>query len=396
MKKIIAQIADELFENCRQMNAPTIEYDLGYLLFIATFYKYSKEEKYKKRSQVLLEEFLNVFEDNAESGGLFIGFEGAIWVIHYLEKCGIIDDKKFYVEDIEDYLIQSIKLDFKTNNFDLLYGSIGKLQYFLETPEHPDTNNLVNEMIQSLYQSKTETKLGIFWDEDGAKGIVNLGLAHGTPGVLIFLTRLKELGYQNPLINTLAEGIMKGLLNMKQKGANMCCFGDAYTYVEENTRNYSRLAWCYGDLGIMFAFLYAGEIFDNKKWREEGIKIGEYVFARGISDSGIIHFDDYSYFDTGFCHGLAGITYLTYRINQIVKDPEIQKRHEYWKKELLKNLNIQLNIENDVLQPWWRQLEEKPSVLDKPSILNGLSGVGLALLSLEYEESDWSNIFLIY
>ncbi|KIA95637.1 MULTISPECIES: lanthionine synthetase LanC family protein [unclassified Flavobacterium] len=392
---ILSQIEEVLYNKAVKMQNPVIEQDLGALLFFATYYNYSGENIYKQKSLILLDKLFEVFSDFELPTGLLEGFDGIGWVIHYLKKCNIIESEEL-IDDLDSYLIQSIRLNITNNNYDLLYGSIGKIQYLINSDRCKElfVVELVNGIVEKLYETKVEINGLIYWHElDSEK--VNLGLAHGLPSILLFLLRLKELGYQNPLIIKMINGILRSFKKFKNKVPNMSSYGVCYP-ISKKLNSHSRLAWCYGDLGIAYALMYTSKVLKSKKVEEESKEMINLILNRGISDSGLVHFNDYSFFDTGFCHGISGISYFLYKFNELLPSQSIEDSLVYWEMELLKNIDTQLSINTPIYYPKFRQDLDKTYTIDKENLLNGICGVGLVLLSLKYKRADWSDIFLLY
>lgn len=398
LEKIVS-IEKTLFEHAQKMNNPTLEEDLGVLIFEATFYKYSKNNEYKEKAITLLSKAIEVFSSKELPMGFFEGFEGIFWVVQYLNECNIIDDESL-LNDLKPYLLQSLEADIVDNNFDTIHGSPSKLQYLINSENSSDVekNIYVDNFIKSLYNNRQENEKGIYWYDifEEEKGLVNLGLAHGLAAMLAFVSRLKEQGFKNPKIDILIKGITKSLLTFKNDSTHNSHFPDYFSELGNNKNVNSRLAWCYGDLGTSYAFLYSSIITENKDLKLEALKVINSVVKRGISDSKLDHFEEYFFFDTAFCHGISGIVYILSKINQHLQNPLIEQRLNYWKSQLIHNLDIQLKIQDDIYYPWYRQDKEKTFVLDKCSMLTGLTGTGLVLLSLQYDIYDWSDFFLLY
>ncbi len=400
LESYIEKIESLLFEKAKNMDTPTIEEDLGALLFEATLYRYSKKEIYKERALMLLNTLTQVFGEKQMGSGFLEGFEGIFYVIQYLKKCDIIETEDI-VEDLEKYLLQSLSTDFQTNNFDPIHGSIGKLWYYINSEDQDEkkVNHLIDQFLNALYNNRQENDKGIFWydENEEEKGLVNLGMAHGLPGVLAFLLRLKELGFEHIHLTKLIEGVLQSLLGFKNDISKLSNFPD-YHSENINQRNLnSRLGWCYGDLGITNTLLYASKVLEREDVKKEAVQILGTLIPRRMGTSGLDHFEDYSFFDTGFCHGLSGITFMLQKINnQLNNNPTIDKRIQFWKKELVHNLKIQLGIDEEIYLPWYRQDKEYTYTLDKASMLNGLCGTGLVLLSLQYNNYDWSDFFLLF
>lgn len=395
----IKTIESILFEHANQMNVPTIEEDLGVIILEATFYKYSKDNTYKNKALTLLEKAINVFPSKELPMGFLEGFESIFWTICYLRKCDVIEDESI-LKDLTPYLLQSLDADIKNNNFDTLHGSLNKLHYIIESNNHNESESefYVNTFIDALFNNKQENSKGIYWYDqfENEEGLVNLGLAHGLGAILVFLSMLKDKKFKNAKIDILIRGITKSLLSFKNHISYGSYFPDYFSEFGQDKNVNSRMAWCNGDLGLAYALLYSSEIQNNDDLKSEALKVIHSISRRGITDSKLDHFEEYFFLDTGFCHGLSGIVYILSKINQKIKNPLIEKRISYWKNELIRNLDIQLNISGDIYYPWFRQDKEKSFVLDKCSMLTGLTGIGLVLLSLHYDQYDWSELFLLY
>ncbi|MCO7184271.1 hypothetical protein NH341_02445 [Tenacibaculum sp. XPcli2-G] len=397
----LKKIEPILLEKSTEMHKPTLDADLGVLIFEATSYKYSNEVASKKKSLLLLNNLLNSFHEKELYSGFLEGFEGIFWVMNYLKECGVVEDEEI-ISDLLPYLDKSIEADIATNNFDLLHGSLNKLQYIIKSLgiTNKKVIKCLDDFIDSLYSNREENESGIFWydevDKD-EKPAINLGYAHGIPSLLVFLVRLKGLGYKKKELDILINGIIKSLNSFRFKVRSDTNYPDVF-YQGENTEHISsRLGFCYGDLGIAYALSYAGVHLENKELISRAIKITNDVCRRIVSNSGMVYYEDYHFFDTAFCHGIAGIIYILIKIDKLLPSEILKNRIEYWKSELSHNLEIQLDIEGDIIFPSYLQPDDSnPYIIDKEALLMGYTGVGLVLLSLYYDKYDWSDIFLFY
>lgn len=395
----LEQIEAKLYDRAFEMNAPTLEEDLGVIILEAVFYNYSNEDKYKKKAITLLENAINVFPTKKLETGFFEGFEGIFWVVDYLIKNRLIEDESI-LDDLKPYLFISLQNDIDVNNFDTLHGSINKLQYLINSASFSQKvkDEYINKFVDSLFNTRVENENGIYWYDsfENEKGLVNLGLAHGLGSLLVFLTMLKNEHYQNPNINVLINGIFKSLMSFKNETSSDSFFPDYYSELDQTKSVNSRLAWCYGDLGIAYALLYSSESMQNNSMKSEALSVIHKICRRVITNSKIDHFEEYSFLDTGFCHGISGIVYILSIMNDNLQEPLLNQRINYWKNELLINLDKQLNISDDIYYPWYRQDSSRSYMLDECSMLTGLTGTGLVLLSIYFKEYDWSNFFLLY
>jgi len=148
MENYIKKIESILFDEVIQMEKPTIRNDLGVLIFEATLYRYSNEDIYKQKALKLLKTLTETFGNRSLGSGFFEGFEGIFYVVQYLHKCGIIEDESM-LEGLEEYLLQSLSIDFKNNYFDPMHGSIGKLLYYInsQNQDSKKVNDLIDQFL---------------------------------------------------------------------------------------------------------------------------------------------------------------------------------------------------------------------------------------------------------
>jgi hypothetical protein len=403
MNNLLQRIDKVLFASAKKMSNPEINKDLGVLIYFATRYNSSGEEEHKKKSLYLLNNLISVFGDHDFSTGVIEGFEGVFHTVEYLKKCNIIDDSREFLEEIEENLFQSIENDIDDTMFDVFYGSIGKIQYFLneERIQEEKVIELINQLIDSLWESKTEENGQYFWIDkftnDPKLELIDLGLAHGLCAILLFLLRLKELKFNNPHLDPLIYGVIETFKRAENKEKGTSFFPDRYSIKNShlNLIN-SRLAYCVGDLPITYAFCYAAQVMkDNEllEYSKQIIKISTY---KEVSSSHLKQFKENDFFDIGFCHGIGSILYLFHKINKYHQDDFINFKTDYWKQELIVNINKLIKIKDPIYYPkLYNQVEDKVE-LNKYSFLNGLCGAALALLALEYDETGWSSFLCIY
>ena len=403
MTELLTKIDKILFESAKKMESPVINNDLGVLIYFATRYVGTGEIVYKKKSIYLLNKLVSVVGDFDFSSGAIDGFEGIFWTINYLKKCNIIDNSHEFLEEIEESLFQSIQNDIENNIFEVFYGSIGKVQYFLEEEKIKENNviTLINELISALWNSKKDLEGQFYWvDNVSFKKdfeFVDLGLAHGICSIFLFLVKLKELQFNNPYLGLLINGIVKTYQLAENEVKGTSFFPDRYSIKDKSVNLInSRLAYCVGDLPISYAFCYAGQVLGNDDWIDYSKKIIKISTFKELSSSNLKQFQEYDFFDIGFCHGISSILFLFYQCNKYHKDDFISFKIEYWKKELILNINKIIKIKGPIYySELFNQVEAKKS-LNKNSFLNGLCGASLALLALEYDETDWSSFLCLY
>lgn len=401
MDNIFKKIDTILFEAAKEMAKPIIDENLGVLIYFATQFKINKKNKYKKKCLFLLNKLVARFNEHDFKSGLIDGFEGVFFTINYLEKCKIIKSSAEYLSELEDFLIESIHNDAETNYFDLYFGSIGKIQYYLNENRisEPKVMDTINKIIHSLWQNKKEYKGAIYWNDvstniDG----VDLGFAHGILSVFQFLLKLKELNFNNELIAPLIEGIILTYKKAENKVIGTSFFPDLFSFTQkELIQINSRLAFCVGDLPIVYVFCYAGKVLKDDKLIAYSRKIMEVSTTQEVSSSHLRQYENYDFFDIGFCHGLSSITYLFYQINKYHNTDLMNFKTTYWKQELLRNMWKVIKIKEPIYEPVSFKFKDIAKIEnEKYSFMSGLCGAALVLLAIENNETDWSSFLSIY
>ena len=146
----------------------------------------------------------------------------------------------------------------------------------------------------------------------------------------------------------------------------------------------SRLGWCYGDLGIAMALWQAGVALHNESWKNKALEI--LLFAaekRRNLEKNFVK-------DAGLCHGTAGIGHIFYRVWWNTKMSEFKKAADYWFEQTLK-----MAIFADGLAGY-KAWNGRDGWKNKENLLEGIAGIGLALLTYYYEiEPTWDECMLL-
>lgn len=385
-----------------QNSLPSIEYRISYLLFYATYYKYSGLEQYKNKALYLYNNIIDDYDNHDLKFSLYEGIEGLGWACIYLNKCEVINDYSIF-EDLLDYLYKSLDISIINHDWDLLYGYIGKIISILSyTPPNQDTrkNEYIIKVLEDLNNTKVVKNNGYFWLEDKKDGIVNLGLAHGLFSILLFLLKIQTSGFDSVLLQDLIDGTKNAILLSVNKRKSISVFPNGISFNKEidlNIISLSRLAWCYGDLGAFYSLVKYNQKYKNEEVFLVINELMDFLTVRSISSSGLIHFAKEDFFDTGFCHGISGIYYmLQISSNLLPGDKNLKNRIHYWKKQI--NINLEKIFALDLDQVHYPDGSGSSSVEEKynrKSFLSGYVGIGLILLSIKYNRYDWSEFLLL-
>jgi lantibiotic modifying enzyme len=203
-----------------------------------------------------------------------------------------------------------------------------------------------------------------------AAGYYNLGVAHGVPGILAALGGAHAAGHTGA--RSLLDGAISWLGGQARGGRP-----DVYPrYVgPPDDGQITRLAWCYGDLGIAGVLSGVAIAIDDGAVSTAAYALATKAAARPELDSGVEC--------AGLCHGSMGIVHQLNRLWQRSGDPELATAARRW------------------LPHVWRMGEKGvsgygPVRPDLPfgSLLAGASGVMVALAAACSEiEPYWDVVF---
>ena len=211
----------------------------------------------------------------------------------------------------------------------------------------------------------------------------NLALSHGISSIIIFLSRIVKNGMINEKINEMLHGAVSYVLSQEKDIIQFGSYFPSFIFKESpKSVSKSRLAWCYGDLGIGLALWNAGKAIDKVEWKEKGLEVLLHSTQRRTFDESLV-------VDAGICHGSVGIVMIYRRIFFETLCEEFKNASEYW---ITQTLHYS-RFENGLIG--YKAFIKGEWVCDY-SFLMGVSGIGLVLLSfLQDDQQNWDEMFLL-
>ncbi|HEX3766115.1 MAG TPA: lanthionine synthetase LanC family protein [Kofleriaceae bacterium] len=194
---------------------------------------------------------------------------------------------------------------------------------------------------------------------DAPDGYWNLGVAHGTPGVIAALANLVRAGLEAPRAARLLDEAVRFLLAAEPPRPGR--FADWHP---RPPRAGCRVAWCYGDLGVAIALLVAARACHRPDWEHEALVLARGMAARPADGAGIV--------DAGLCHGAAGAAHLFGRLWAATGDPVFRDAAQRWLDDTLARC---------------------VAPQDGPALLYGAPGIALALAAaITTAEPTWDRL----
>ena len=160
-------------------------------------------------------------------------------------------------------------------------------------------------------------------------------------------------------------------------------FNCYFPFISKNYSYMSRLAWCYGDLGIALAFWHAGTIYKNHDWITLSNQILTYNTTR-------LNCDKTRIVDACICHGASGVALIYYIMYFRTHDITYKNCAEYWFRITLKQSRF-----TDGLAGY--KYFSNDSYINSFGLLTGIAGIGLSLHSYISNNPSliWEELFLI-
>lgn len=364
--------------------------DLGILLF---YLSREDNDGFQNKFQQLYQ-----INNNAEKVFTFCnGFSGYGWFLQQL-----VAEKLLNKSEVEELLLQIDELThnatqkyFKINNHDFLHGSVGSAFYLMDRfKEDANAKKYLLEILNNLNYIKKVTKKGIYWESEKNKynkdtPLINFSLSHGLASKIVLFSKLIKNNIETELSTELLTESIQFLFSNKNESCSISSYPSGVNKIGNNTyssnTNYSRLSWCYGDLGLSIALWQAGEALNDDVIKQEAINICLHTTKRKTpEETGIV--------DAGICHGTAGVAHIYNRMFRYTQKQEFKIACDYWIKETLNMATFK-----DGFAGYKSYKGEEKGWNNSCNLLDGVAGIGLVLHSYLHPEDEptWDRCLLL-
>ncbi len=324
------------------------------------------------------------------------GIAGLGWTIQHLKTKDFIEiDCDSLLLPFDDYLFNQMIIDLKVGNYDFLHGALGYGFYFLSRYENTENFNLkttyksyILKLVTYLEELSVAEGSTLKWEsvldmDKGTKGF-NLGLSHGIPSILNFLSRLYCFNEFKESTHRLILGSTDYILSLEDVNhKNLSLFPNS---VEANVApTYkSRIAWCYGDLGIGISLLRAGKVLNDNKLRQQALEILSHSANRKTDDETLV-------IDAGICHGSYGNALIYQKLAKNEKNRSFEQMFHYWIADGIKRATY-----SDGYAGYKQWSAFHKEWMPELNLLEGISGIGLVIIdALSKESNTWDECLLI-
>ena len=327
--------------------------------------------------------------------GLYNGFAGLGWTEEHL--AGRLfesdDDEAAVASEIDAAILGLLRQEAWRGEYDLISGLTGLGVYALERLPRPPAREMLELWVVQMARLAQDHPAGAAWwtppqrlpaDQRAASphGYYNLGVAHGAPAVIAVLAATSAAGISTEPARPLLDRAVAWLLAQEQSGVGSCFS----TWVGEGIApRASRLAWCYGDLGVAAALLLAARCVAQPDWEREAVRVARLAARRPEASAGVL--------DTGLCHGAAGLGHLFNRLYQATGDEDLAAAARSWFRRTLVMRRSGEGIAGFLA--WAPDRHKEMGWRSKEGFLGGATGIALALLgAVSSLEPQWDRVLL--
>ena len=363
---------------------------MGYALFEAYYNKLMSRPDDTRLWEYVSDSLAKVEEGDIPHS-FAAGIAGIVWGFLHLANRGLLPDDELdaqaVVEGLDEGLFEISMALLQIGDFDYLHGGLSAALYFLEREPSPIIASYVERLVEELSMVAIRYDNGdITWKFldfhthtlDTAKHY-NLSLSHGTASIVSILSLFYERGYAAQRCQELIQGNLQWMWRMRNSSGDSV-FPNTVTETPENQE--SRLAWCYGDLGIANTFWLAGEKLHHQPWKD--------IAAQTIKKSATRSGTETRVNDAPLCHGAIGVAYLFWRFAERLQDASLAETASAW---LQRGLNFALPPEQ--AEVFLSYHGSEGGYIPNLSILDGEAGIGLAFLTLLGGDTSWERFLLI-
>ena len=222
--------------------------------------------------------------------------------------------------------------------------------------------------------------------EQCPNGYYNLGVAHGIPGIIHFLGEVTATDIiDQARSHELLAGAVDWLLAQQRPKGSQSRFASWVSPGEESKN--SRMAWCYGDLGILSVLLQVARRTGRRDWRGFAEELLNHCLAWPPDRTGIA--------DAPLCHGAASVAHIFNRIYQTEGDRRCLDAALLWYQRTMafRQPGTGVGGFSTMTRP---DPSAPPAWEASPAFLDGATGVALAFLAaVTPVEPGWDRMLLL-
>lgn len=355
-------------------------------LFFAYLGAVTGEREHHETSQELLETAIGFLAGAQQIRMcLYYGVAGLGWAVHHVGRMLGNHDPGVTAPLDEELLAFLAGHDPASEPYDLMTGLVGLGIYGFEAGNLP----LVHEVVCRLEKLAETTDHGLTWytphqgERSGSTdGHYNLGLAHGTAGVVAFLANVIKAEIETSRARFLLDGAVRWLLAQRLPPGEERVFPWMVTPGAEAMTRGLDPGWAYADAGIALALISAAKTIEDESLAREVCVLAESE-ALSLAQIPVRR--------PGIGYGPAGYAQIFARLYQQTGMPAFRSAS----RDAISSL-LAMRVPGEPLGGF-----ESAMLSDQPNrpdvgFLAGASGIALVLLAACHElEPGWDRLLLL-
>ncbi|WP_114936597.1 lanthionine synthetase LanC family protein [Mucilaginibacter endophyticus] len=357
----------------------------GNLLFMAQHFLWSRQQVYLDKVSEYLAFSMERIEASLNRNFDFsLALSGWGWVLSYLGRQEIAEVTEI-LADIDGYLKPAMTWLLRFGNYDQLNGALKIGRYFLAR----GNPGPVAEIIDYLDHVKVSRGDQVMWKrqkEGESRAYYDLGLAHGAAGLLRFFSSCVKSKIREADCRRLMDGTVRFILaNVRDPRLTGSCFPNMISvddyHAGRQMQTRSRLAWCYGDLGIWYTLYSAAVLLGDTGLEARALEGLEKLTTRRSPDNTMV-------VDAGFCHGSSGISFIFNKVWDATGQPVFREARDFWLRDTLRYGSDKYEfLVGNFAKRYFKPCD---------TLLEGLIGVGLSYGSfLNPQQEGWDQCLLL-
>jgi lantibiotic modifying enzyme len=332
-----------------------------------------------------LESALNAIAARPATISLFAGISGMSWLVDHLAGG---DEAESIIAHFDAAILRYLDRPRWHERYDLVTGLVGAgIAAAGHRGEH--TARIAERVVSHLEALADVGEAGATWrtppqllgDTRHARsaGVIDLGVAHGVPGVIGMLAQFVDADIERERSRRLLQAAVAWLLHTVPRGRPR--FGARWPTDPDEVK---RTGWCHGDPGVAGVLLRASRTLGSADLEHEALQLLQPNAAPGVARP---------IPDACICHGAAGVAHIYNVAFQRTGSVQLRAQAEHWIGEVLRARTPGTGIAG------YRFLTfdgDEPRWASDTTLVSGAAGVALVLLAaVEDRAPAWQGLFLL-
>lgn len=351
---------------------------LGLSLLYYLYGNFSREFYYIEKAKEIFEQSCDLIYSR-QSSNFYLDLSELGIFTQFLHHRNILKiDLNDFLGDTDEMLQEQLEVYLKEGYIGgFANGAISIGLYFLHRlPSNPAYfTPIIEGLVKGITRWTNNTSQGCYWKVKPGEDKVYLTMPHGLAAIIVVFAKIAEYGIgcsQN--IEEIVTKSISFLLHQEKLDSHYK-FNDLL-----NSYKVSRLAMCYGDMGVGYSLLRSGYAFRNADWYNKGLYILQNCSRRqSTTTTGVI--------DASILFGTTGLGLMFDKIYSITQDSSFRNSANYWYGQILQNGTTESEYAG------FRAAYNQWNAYTNLSFCEGIIGIGAGLIrSLRRESPDFDEL----